>query len=199
MIAGTSTLMPVASEWERLRDVATGMADRLADQARQAVGDFSASQARGIWDQSARTLGDHYGRLAQSLTTSMNISWGVAGGPQPPAAYPLQSRAGYSLASAPGSPFTPSVEIYVDFLQEGTDERGIHDYIMSQRSPTALRYTARIIRAGQVLSEGPTGVIDVRHGALGSYAAIRSAIGEIGRFIDGSGPLIHEQLRLAAS
>jgi hypothetical protein len=68
-----------------------------------------------------------------------------------------------------------------------------------QRAVTVLRYTTTISRRGEVLREGPSGVIDVRHGAIGSYTAIKAAIAEIGRFIEDSSPFIREQLQAAAS
>jgi hypothetical protein len=55
------------------------MAERLADQARQQLGEFSATQSEGIWEQVNRTLHDHYAGLAESIQTSMNIGWGHGG------------------------------------------------------------------------------------------------------------------------
>ena len=159
-----STLILVAREWERLLGVATGMAERLADQARQQLGEFSATQSEGIWEQVNRTLHDHYAALAESIQTSMNIGWGLGGGPQATTpAYPLRSHA------------------------------------TRQRGATVLRYTSQISRQHEVLREGPSGVIDVRDGAIGSYGKIKAAIAEIGQFIEDSGPFIREQLQAAAS
>jgi hypothetical protein len=192
------------------------MAERFADQARQRLDEFSAAQSEGIWERANRTLHDHYARLAESVESSMNIGWGL-GGPQATPACPLRSHASYrlpgraypiegeglegllaSFALGADSASPPSVEVNVDFRQDGADERSTVDYLASRRSVTALRYTVRISRRDEVLREGPTGVIEVRHGAIGSYGAIKAAIAEIGRFIEDSGPFIREQLRAAA-
>jgi hypothetical protein len=191
------------------------MAERLADQARQQLGEFSATQSEGIWEQANRTLHDHYARLAESIQTSMNIGWGHGGGPQATPAYPLRSHASYSLpggrqfsseqemwadlqrGAANAAPL--AIDVSVDFRQEDTDQRGIYDYIRSQRAVTALRYTTTISRRGEVVRDGPSGVIDVRDGAIGSYGKIKAAIAEIGRFIEDSGPFIRGQLKATAS
>lgn len=204
----------MAPEWERLRGVAAGMAEWLADQARQRREEFSATQSEGIGEQANHTLHDHYAGLAESIRTSMNIGWGYGGGPQATPAYPLRSHASYSLPG--GRQYSseqelwadlqrganadlPAIEVSVDFRQDGTDQRGIYDYIHSQRAVTALRYTTTISRRGEVLRDGPSGVIDVRDGAIGSYGKIKAAIAEIGRFIEDSGPFIRGQLKATAS
>ena len=90
----------------------------------------------------------------------------------------------------------PSVDVRVDFRQDGIDDRGLYD-ITSQRGVTVLRYTSQISRQHEVLREGPSGVIDVRYGALGSHGKIKAAIAEIGQFIEDSDPFIREQLQAA--
>lgn len=180
------------SEWERLLGVATGMVERLADQARQrieeALTDLSTNQAEGVWRQAERDLQEHYERLRESLRP-MNVGWGhTVSGTTPE--HPLGSHASFhlpagyvfsddgTLVTTVGNPDTPPVDVTVDFWQHGSQ----------------LRYTSEVSRRGSALREGPSGVIDCPSGVIGSYSAIKAAMAAIGQFIDASGPVIREHL-----
>src|SRR5215472_5898450 len=136
-VSGQLTIIFVPSEWERLLGVATGMVERLADQARQrieeALTDLSANQAEGVWRQAERDLQEHYERLRESLRP-MNVGWGhTVSGTTPE--HPLGCHASFhlpagyvvsddgTLVTTVGNPEVPPVDVTVDFWQRGSQLR----------------------------------------------------------------------------
>lgn len=172
------------SEWERLFDLAAGVVQRVADEARLRVEEFTEAQAEGVWKQVEHDLQSHGAQLGDSL----HLSHGFSGGYSADRAHPMHWEATFrkpsrsyasvadeaqALVSGDGE-----VSICVDFHQVGRQ----------------LRYSAAVTRRDQVLREGPSGDINAPYGAIGSYGKIKEAVTEVADFIDASAPLLREQL-----
>lgn len=185
-------MVGVASEWERLLDVAAGMAERLADQARQRIEDaldeLTAREADGVWRQAERSLRDHYERLRESLAP-LNLGWGYGTSGSTPA-HPLGSHASFrrpagylvsddeQLVTTLEDPGAPPVIVTVDFWQKDGE----------------LRYTSEVSRRGTVLREGPSGVIAIPNGVIAAYGPVKAVIAQVGQFVEEAGPLIRANL-----
>jgi hypothetical protein len=184
-LPGALTILIVASEWDRVVDMATGFVQRLADQAKQRVEEFADGQAEGIWKQAEHDLRVRCEQLGDSLHLSHGSSGGHAEGSRehpltwetmfrlPSRSYSSVADEAQALASGDGE-----VSVKVDFHHVGTE----------------VRYSAAITRRDQVLREGASGVIKAPFGVIGAYADVKSALTRIETFIDGSGPFIREQL-----
>ena len=176
--------MLVPSEFEHLLNVATGFVQRVADQARLRVEEFADAQTEGVWEQVEHDLRLHCTQLGDSLHLSYSFSDDSADRRTHPidwdATFRRPSRAYSSVADeaealASG---TGEITIAVDFHHVGTQ----------------IRYSSAITRRDQVVRGGPAGAIPAPFGAISGYTRIKSAIAEIGKFIDDATPFVRDQL-----
>ena len=173
------------SEFEHLLNVAAGFVQRVADEARLRVEEFADAQAEGVWKQVDHDLRLHCAQAGDALHLSYSPSGGYfpdqrdhpvdwdATFRRPSRAYSSVADEAEALASGTGE-----VTVSVDFHHVGTE----------------IRYSSAITRRDQVIRQGPSGTIPAPYGAISGYGRIKSAIAEIGKFIDGSGPFIRDQL-----
>ncbi|HWG03069.1 MAG TPA: hypothetical protein VG164_14620 [Trebonia sp.] len=175
----------MASEWERVVDMATGFVQRLADQAKQRVEEFADAQAEGIWKQAEHDLRVRCEQLGDSLHLSHGSSGGYDAGDRE---HPLSSETTFRLPSRSYA----SVADEAQALASGEGEISVTVHF--HHIGTQVRYSAAITRRDVVLRAGPSGVVNAPFGVIAAYAAIKDALAEVDRFIDGSGPFIREQL-----
>ncbi len=186
-------MLVMANGWARTLRIAVGLARARVDELRDAGENLAQDQAERFWERAHYDLRQRFSKVTESMRKDLDdFSSGSGGNGDGYSDYPLHwygsvgrssRRVFTSFADMQSAPRDPEIYLTADFRRDGD----------------VLRYNCEItLNNQQTLRQGPVGVVAIPHGVLGSYLPVKSALAEIGRFIDGSGPFLREQLRALA-
>lgn len=189
----------MASQWARAWNVATGLIRSAADQALDHAGSLARSQADVLWERAYEDLTRRFERLAGRLEPEFNLGRGSGGSHGEDPRYPLHWHADFMTSPGGSAAATAhaSLDDAIRAAFEGSAPAGpdVKLSVDVEHADETLRYSSGISRGGHAIAEGPSGLMEAKHGVVGCYAQIKAVLRDIGNFIDSSEPVIRDQLR----
>lgn len=192
----------MASQRDRAWKLAAGLVRGVADQAGEYAEGLARSQADAFWESAFNDLTRRYKQIADRLPSELIGGYGSGGDFCKRPGKPLSWHASFTprfrrqMPTVRGTDHRAFTEFINEAFQDSTQAPPEVDlHVDFEETGGTLRFSSGVSRSGHTIAAGPAGVINARHGVIGSYGEVKAALRDIGDFIDNSEPLIQDQLR----
>jgi hypothetical protein len=158
----------VASHWARAWNIAAGLVRSVADQALDHADCLARSQADVLWERAFDDLQRRFERFADRLEPEFNLGHAVGGSHGEDPRHPLHWWASVMTSSMRPVTATRLASVAEAIRAAHEDSAAGLDVgfrVDFEHTGGTLRYGSCVLRGGQTVAAGPTGLIDAPHRA----------------------------------